>query len=140
MTATVDAHPDQVWAAVSDLGTWPRWLDVVTRAVPDGDRAWRVRLGLRLGPLDLGYDVRMATVEAVRPGRLRFERDEADGRDDHSPVVLDVSLARSGEATAVTLEVTVDKRIPLLDLGRELRRRASRSVARLEEVVRTSPR
>ena len=140
VTATIQADPAPVWDVVADLATWPRWLDVVTRAVPDGDGAWRARLGLRVGPLDLGYDVRMVLVEAARPGRLRFERVEADGQDDHSAVVLDVTLARTGEATVITLEATVDKRIPLLDLDRELRRRASRSVARLEEVVRTTPR
>ena len=140
VTATVRAEPGEVWDVVADLATWPLWLDVVTRAVPDGDGAWRARLGFRVGPVDLGYDVRMVLVEAVRPGRLRFERVEVDGRDDHSAVTLDVTLARTGEVTEITLDATVAKRILLLDLGRELRRRSSRSVARLEEVVRTTPR
>jgi hypothetical protein len=135
----LQAPPDRVFAVLSDLGTWPAWLDVVTRAEPDGPLAWRVRLGLSLGPAAIGYDVRMVRVTAP-PGpesrdRLRFERDEGDGRDDHSMVVIDVRLVATGARTTATLMLEIDKRIPLLDLQRQLDRRAARATRRLQELL-----
>ena len=136
------APSDRVFAVLSDLGRWPAWLDVVTRAEPDGARAWRVRLGLSLGPASIGYDVRMVRVSALPGGdgreqrdRLRFERDEGDGRDDHSMVVIDVSLVATGGRTTATLMLEIDKRIPLLDLQRQLDRRAARATRRLQELL-----
>jgi hypothetical protein len=136
----LQAAPDRVFAVLSDLGTWPAWLDVVTRAEPDGPRAWRVRLGLSLGPASIGYDVRMVRVTALPGGPesrdgLRFERDEGDGRDDHSMVVIDVRLVATGARTTATLMLEIDKRIPLLDLQRQIDRRAARATRRLQELL-----
>ena len=129
----LQATPDRVFAVLADLATWPAWLDVVARAEPDGTRAWRVRLGLSFGPASVGYDVRMVRVTASpapdgreQTDRLRFERDEGDGRDDHSMVVIDVGLLVATWRTTATLMLAIDKRIPLLDLQRQLDRRAAR--------------
>ncbi len=136
----LQAAPDRVFAVLADLGTWPAWLDVVTRAEPDGSRAWRVRLGLAFGPASVGYDVRMVRVTPPPDGRetrdrLRFERDEGDGRLDHSRVVIDVSLVATGARTTVTLMLEIDKRIPLLDLQRQLDRRTARAARRLQQLL-----
>lgn len=133
--ATVRGRLAVVHDVVADLTTWPSWLDVVTRAEPDGPGAWRTRLGLRIGPLAFGRDVRMALVDGS-PLALRFERVETDGRADHSPVVLDVALADVGDgAVALDLDLLIAKRVPLLDLQRELDRRAQRATDRLQALV-----
>ena len=142
--AVVVGEPSVVRAVLADLATWPDWLDVVLRAVPDttagaAEPAWRTRLGLRLGPLRPGYDVRLVRV-VPEPAHLRFERQELDGRHDHSAVVLDVAIIPEGRGRArVDLDVRVDKRVPLLDLQRELDRRGPAAVRRLERLVAGYP-
>ena len=131
------ADPAAVRAVLADLSTWPEWLDVVTASQPEpGGRppAWKTRLGFKVGPVELGTDVRLELVEDS-PRHLRFERREDDGRDDHSVVVLDVTLDPDGEAVDVGLEVVVGKQIPFLDLQRELDRRRERTVVALQELV-----
>jgi hypothetical protein len=119
---------------VADLGTWPRWSDVVVRAVPDEYGAWRVRLGLKVGPLALGWDVRMARV-VDDPLHLRFERVERDGRHDHSAVVIDVAVTPFPTFVRLDLSLLVEKRVPFVDLQRELDRRAARTVAALQALA-----
>lgn len=133
--ADVRGEPARVVAVLADLGTWPRWLDVVLQATPEPGTvaAWRARLGLRVGPVALGYDVRLVRTVAD-PAHLRFERRELDGAE-HSPVVLDVRLAPAGDAVHVRLDAEIAKRIPLLDLQRELDRRGPGAVAKLEALV-----
>jgi hypothetical protein len=141
----LEAGPNRVFAVLADLGTWPAWLDVVVRAEPDGEAAWRVRLGLSFGPASVGYDVRMVRVPAAPvpndPGgrehcdSLRFERDESDGRKDHSMVVIDVRLVATGAVTTATLTLEIDKRIPMLDLQRQLDRRIARATRRLQRLL-----
>jgi uncharacterized protein YndB with AHSA1/START domain len=136
-SARLDAAPDAVFAAVADLTTWPRWLDVVTRAVPAGERAWRVRLGVRAGPLHLGRDVRLVATTFDPPARLVVERAEVDGRDDHSPIELavDVRPAAGGNGTDVVLHAFVGKRLPFVDLQGEIARRGPAALRRLDAVV-----
>ncbi len=82
VTATLDAPcpPDVLHAWVDDLGRYPRWLDIVPRAVPvephadDVGPAWSVDLRGRLGPFARSKRLRMART-ASDPGRhARFER------------------------------------------------------------------
>lgn len=82
--------PEELYRWVEDLATYPRWLEIVTRAEPvddpDGGAVWAVDLRGRLGPLARSKRLRM--VRTVNDGTdVRFEREELDGRD-HSPWVL----------------------------------------------------
>jgi hypothetical protein len=138
--AVLEAEPRRVFAVLADLATWPAWLDVVTRAEPDGADAdgvvaWRVRLGLALGPVSVGYDVRMARVITDPGERVRFERDERDNRSDHSMVVIDVRLMATGDLTRATVSIEIEKRIPMLDLQQQLDRRAARATRRLQRLL-----
>lgn len=141
-SARLAAAPDAVFAVLADLTTWPRWLDVVTRVAPDGERAWRVRLGVKLGPIDLGRDVRLVASTLDAPVRLVVEREELDGRGDHSPIeiLVDVTAATgAGDGAAasdVTLAAHVGKRLPFVDLQGEIERRGPAALRALEGLVR----
>jgi hypothetical protein len=141
-SARLSAAPGAVFAVIADLTTWPRWLDVVTRVTPDGERAWRVRLGVKLGPVDLGRDVRLVATTFDEPARVVVEREELDGRPDHSPIeiavdVVAVTDAGDGVAASdVTLAAHVGKRLPFVDLQGEIERRGPAALRALERVVR----
>jgi hypothetical protein len=102
VTASLDAPcpPDDLFAAVEDLGAYPSWLGIVTRAEVDaadpagGDPgpAWTVDLRGRLGPLARSKRLRMVRTAHEAPGHIRFERRELDGRS-HSAWVLDAEVA-----------------------------------------------
>lgn len=140
-SARLAATPDAVFAVIADLATWPRWLDVVTRVTPDGDveRAWRVRLGVKLGPIDLGRDVRLVATTFDAPARFVVERAELDGRDDHSPIEIAVGVVPAADdpgASEVTLAAHVGKRLPFVDLQGEIERRGPAALRGLERLVR----
>lgn len=101
VVATLDGPypPDRVWAVVADLGTYPTWLDIVSKAVAAGD-AWVVDLRGRLGPFARSKRLRMVRTVADAPSVVVFERDEDDGRQ-HSPWVLraEVAPAAAGGST-----------------------------------------
>lgn len=88
--------PTQVWAVVSDLGTYPRWLDIVPRADANGDGSWTVDLRGRLGPFARTKRLRMVRTTVEESALVVFEREERDGRE-HSPWVLRASLAPLGD-------------------------------------------
>jgi hypothetical protein len=86
LTATLDAPcgPEELFAWVDDLGRYPAWLTIVTRAEPvapvEGALAWEVDLRGRLGPLARSKRLRMERT-VLEPGRrAAFERRERDGR------------------------------------------------------------
>lgn len=87
-----------VFAVVDDLGTYPRWLDIVPRADPlDGD-AWLVDLRGRVGPFARSKRLRMVRGER-RPDEVTvFERGELDGRE-HSPWVLRAEVEPTGDGS-----------------------------------------
>jgi len=87
--------PDRVWRVVSDLGTYPDWLDIVPRADPAGDGSWTVDLRGRLGPFARSKRLRMVRTAAEEPSLAVFEREELDGRD-HSNWVLRAELVAGG--------------------------------------------
>lgn len=86
--ATLDAPcpADALFAVVEDLASYPAWLTIVARAVPDtpaaGDPgpAWLVDLRARLGPLARSKRLRMARTVLDAPGHVAFGRVEHDGR------------------------------------------------------------
>ncbi len=145
------ATPTDLFPVVSDLETYPRWIDFVHKVEqaepgpavePDqvGEPAWWVTLRARIGPLARSKRLRMIRAECVAPGAdgpglVRFERQEVDGRD-HADWILEVQvngaadtgseahcrLAYSGTLWTAPLE-------PLLDHG------ASESAERLAALV-----
>jgi hypothetical protein len=101
VTATLDTpcSPEVLFEWVSDLGRYPRWLDIVPRADPveDGDRAddapaWTVDLRGRLGPFARSKRLRMVRTRNDAPKAVAFERRERDGRS-HSPWLLEAQVA-----------------------------------------------
>jgi Polyketide cyclase / dehydrase and lipid transport len=83
LSATLDAPcpPNELFEWVDDLGRYPSWHTIVTRAEPDGDGAWLVDLRGHLGPLARSKRLRMKRV-ALEPEHLAvFRRAERDGRD-----------------------------------------------------------
>jgi hypothetical protein len=121
-----------VLAVIEDLGTYPRWLSVVHRAVPDGEAAWSVDLGARVGPLSRTKRVRM--VRVAKPGAVRFERAELDGKR-HPEWVLEATVVPQGTGTSVEVHLHYGgaPALPLLDLV--LAGEARRAAARLGEVI-----
>ena len=101
-TLDIPRPATDVFTAVEDLGDYPEWLGIVTRAEPtaadagDAGPAWLVELRGRLGPLARSKRLRMVRTVHDAPGHLRFERRELDGRD-HSAWVLDAEVTANGD-------------------------------------------
>lgn len=100
VTAEMDAEapPEAVFAWIDDLGRYPEWLGLVSRAEPveahpdDEGPAWSIDLRARIGPLARAKRLRMVRTEHDAPHRATFERREHDGRS-HSPWILRASVA-----------------------------------------------
>ncbi len=89
-----EAHPDELFEVVGDLGTYPHWLDLVAAAEPDDEpEAWSVTLRARVGPLARSKRLRMVRTR-YGDGQVRFERREIDGRH-HSDWVLTATVTAS---------------------------------------------
>jgi hypothetical protein len=106
VTASVDTPnaAEDVWAVVSDLSTYPRWLEIVPRADPNGDGSWTVDLRARLGPFARSKRLRMVRSVADAPRVAVFEREERDGRQ-HSPWVLRAEVDAAAEGTRLTMHL-----------------------------------
>jgi hypothetical protein len=101
MTVTMQAPcPTSVlFAEVEDLANYPEWLSIVPRAEPverDADApgdapAWSVELRGRIGPLARSKRLRMVRTVYEPLERVRFERQELDGRN-HSAWVLEARV------------------------------------------------
>lgn len=135
VTAELDApHPPAaVLPWVSDLGRYPEWLDIVPRAVPDGDGSWLVDLRGRLGPLARSKRLRMTRV-LLDDRSVRFERDEQDGRS-HAPWVLEAEVAPSDGGSRLVMRLHYGGSLfgPVLErvLGDEIERSRQRLLDRL---------
>jgi hypothetical protein len=122
---------------IEDLDRYPRWLDIVPRAVPDGEGAWIVDLRGRLGPFARSKRLRMTRTTCDAPSRVVFERNERDGRS-HSPWVLTASIEPTGvDASRLTMDLHYGGGLwgPVLErlLGDEI----ARSKPRLLALLRT---
>jgi hypothetical protein len=95
---------ERVFDVVSDLGTYPSWLDIVSRAAPVGDGAWLVDLRGRLGPFARSKRLRMVRTVSSPPSAVVFERSELDGRQ-HSPWVLRAEVAPDGGGSSLTMHL-----------------------------------
>lgn len=135
---TAPCGPDELYRWVEDLGTYPRWLEIVTRAEPLGEEvtgapAWAVDLRGRLGPLARSKRLRM--VRTVHDGRVaRFERAELDGRS-HSPWILDAEVGSDGDGARLRMHLHYGGALFGPVLERVLRDEIERSRGRLLDLV-----
>jgi hypothetical protein len=143
VSAGLDApHPPEVlFSWVVDLGRYPSWLDIVTRADPapgaptdGGNPAWTVDLRARLGPIARSKRLRMVRTVSEPDRFVRFERAELDGRE-HASWVLEAELEpiASGCHLTMTLHYAGGALAPLVQ--RLLADEIERSRRRLLEQV-----
>jgi len=100
------ATAEELFAVVSDLTTFPDWIELVHRVEPipgdltvgGGQLEWWVTLRARIGPLARSKRLRMAQTVLDppgsgpdEPGRVRFDRSETDGRN-HAPWTMEVRV------------------------------------------------
>jgi len=109
ITASLEAPcpAAQLFELVDDLSTYPQWNGLVHSAVaePDTESAWDVQLRARLGPLARSKRLRMVrTVRDTETFAVRFERDQADGRD-HSPWVLAADIVERDGLSRLTMHL-----------------------------------
>jgi hypothetical protein len=146
VTASLDAPcgPAELFRWVEDLATYPRWLDIVPRAVPadahagDAGPAWSVDLRGRLGPFARAKRLRMVRSDHRAPDRVRFERAEHDGRD-HSPWLLDAEVTPTGTGSRLTMHLHYGGRLWMSPLDRLLTDAIERSRPRLLALVDGAP-
>lgn len=143
VTAEMDAQapPEAVFAWIEDLGRYPEWLGLVSRAEPaeahpdDEGPAWSIDLRARIGPLARAKRLRMVRTEHEAPHRATFERREHDDRS-HSPWILRASiapLASGGSQLTMHLHYGGTMFTPVAD--RLLRDEITRSRPRLAALV-----
>lgn len=107
---TVACEPAVLFAEVDDLGSYPEWLGLVTRAEPapgdpdDPGPAWLVELRGRLGPLARSKKLRMVRSVHDSPTSVVFERRELDGRD-HAAWRLAADVAETGDGTELVMSL-----------------------------------
>lgn len=140
VTAEMDtaAPAEALFACVADLGRYPEWLGMVTRAValdPDpGDEgpAWSIDLRGRVGPLARAKRLRMVRTEHAAPHAVAFERRERDGRD-HAPWVLRGEVVGGDEGARLVMSLHYGGTLfgPVLErlLGEEIHRSRLRLAA-----------
>ena len=109
VTASLEAPcaAELLFELVDDLSTYPQWNGLVHSAIgePGNDRAWDVELRARLGPLARSKRLRMVrTVRDVETFTVRFERDQADGRN-HAPWVLGAAIVERNGLSTLTMEL-----------------------------------
>lgn len=130
-TLTTPHPPSLVHAVVADLGTYPAWLDIVSRVEPDGDAAWSVDLEGRIGPLARSKRLRMVRVDDDRDGHVSFTRGERDDRH-HADWVLDATTqVVDGDQSLLTMHLHYGGRLWLPVLERILQDEITRSRPRL---------
>ena len=133
-TLVAPCPPEALFAWVEDLGQYPEWLEIVTRAEPIDDGSWAVELRGRLGPLARSKRLRMVRARHQAPTAVRFERAELDGRS-HSPWILEAEVAPhpDGSELRMRLHYGGGPFGPVLE--RVLRDEIERSRLRLLELI-----
>ena len=140
------APTEAVFAALEDLGSYPRWLTIVSGAEPaepvagDPGPAWAIDLTARFGPLSRTKRLRMVrTVHDPADGTVRFERREDDGVE-HNAWVLSgraepdgAEEAEAGTKLSLHLHYGGASRLPGIDLI--LRQEAEKAGPRLDALL-----
>jgi len=156
LTAEFDADcpPELLFGYVADLESYPRWFEVVHRAALEIDLvdvtptngasagtagpAWSVDLRGRLGPMARSKRLRMVRSVCDEPaGRVRFERQELDGRQ-HSAWVLDARVEAIGAGSRLTVDLHYGGQFGGALLRRMLSDEIERSRPRLAALVAAS--
>ena len=74
----------QLFEVIRDLGTYPKWLEIVHFAdavdSEDGLQAWNVELRAKIGPFARSKRLRMVRTTDQSPTTVVFERRENDGK------------------------------------------------------------
>ncbi|NLA34274.1 MAG: SRPBCC family protein [Actinobacteria bacterium] len=142
ITATLktDLAADVLYPVLADLGTYPEWSGIVSRAVAvpstlDADghgAAWSIDLRGQVGPLRRSKRLRMERTESSEGRYVRFDRAEQDGRT-HSAWVLTADLHAVGAGTELTMRLHYGGSLWVPMLDRILRDEIERSRPRLVE-------
>ncbi len=117
ITAAISAAPGRVLEIISDLTTYPHWLELVTEALPcptatDFEElpAWLITLRAKIGPFARSKRLRMGrTRRRAMPngeGEAIFERRELDARD-HSSWVMQVTVRDRGDPDPNQSEIEI---------------------------------
>ena len=133
-TLVAPCTADELFGWVEDLDRYPWWLEIVTRAEPDGDHAWAVDLRGRLGPLARSKRLRMVRSRHDPPAGVTFERAELDGRN-HSPWVLEADVADHPDGSELVMGLRYGGGLFGPVLERVLRDEIERSRQRLLDLV-----
>lgn len=144
VTASLEASvaPDALYDVVSDLGTYPQWLDIVPRAdavepaAEESGPAWSVDLRGQLGPLRRSKRIRMLRTVARPAEQVVFERRELDDRS-HSDWVLRAGIAHDERAATclLTMELHYGGSMWMPMLDRLLADEIERSRGRLLQLL-----
>ena len=104
--ASLEANCDasRLFGLVSDLASYPQWMDLVHRAEPLGNDAWNVELRAKVGPFARSKRLRMVRTLSEPNSRVRFERVEEDGRS-HAEWVLTATIDGTGSACTLTMHL-----------------------------------
>lgn len=128
MTVETAAPVDRLFAVVSDLSTYPGWLDVMSDAVPDTSApddapAWFVTLRAAIGPFARSKRLRVERTYTDGGTEVHFDRRELDGREHAawglrarcgstgSGSRLDMDLAYAGRLWTGPLDAVLDRQI-----------------------------
>jgi hypothetical protein len=131
----VPCAPEQLAPWIEDLGAYPQWMGLVHRATELEDGAWYVELRARLGPLARSKRLRMVRVVGTKPGTVRFERDEGDGRS-HGRWTLAAAYRPVDGGTQLQVQLRYDGSNWTAGLlERTLRDEIERAKARLVELI-----
>ncbi len=135
--------PVALFACIEDLGRYPEWLGMVTRAVAldpeDGDEgpAWSIDIRGKVGPLARAKRLRMVRTVHDTPSAVTFERRERDGRD-HSSWVLRGEVVEGPDGARLVMHLHYGGSLfgPVLErlLGDEIARSRPRLAALAADV------
>lgn len=130
----IECPPEQLRPWIDDLTRYSEWLSILPRADRLGEEpVWDVELRAKVGPLARSKRLRMRrTVDEAL--RVRFERDEIDGRS-HSPWVLDAVLHPEDDSTRLEMRLHYGGSFGGGLVEKLLTDEIDRSRARLKEMV-----